>query len=324
MQKGRTTPWSKLRKVSTPDLKDVALYLAILKRNPGAQTWRDIRNWYEAHGCAEKLLTGERPPNLDGACDKSPVGEKPGEDEVSLALEELIAQTEQGTKILTPLCEEYPTNLRSTFDRPPFLFCRGNVPSHRKMVAVVGSRKASPNALKYADRLSRHLVGNGFCVVSGLAEGVDTAAHQAALGAKGETMAVVGTGITRYYPAKNRALQERMENEGAVLSQFFPDHPPQKLSFPMRNMVMSGIALATVVVEATEKSGTKSQAKGALKHGRMVFFTKFALAGAKWAQEMVGLPSVYVIESPEDLYGPLEEALNPKTASDFEQLALNI
>lgn len=306
------------------ELRDIALYLAILQHNQGAQSWRDIRNWYEAFGCAAKLLTEERPTRLDGAGDTSPVKVRPGEREVEDVLVELSRHAESGTKILTPVSVDYPTNLRSTFDRPPFLFCRGSVPSHRRMVAVVGSRKASPKGLEYARRLSLDLVKNDFAVVSGLAEGVDTEAHQSALGAKGETIAVIGTGISRYYPEKNRELQKRIEREGAVLSQFFPDHSPQKSSFPVRNLVMSGIALATVVVEASETSGTKGQAKGALKHGRMVFFTQQALEGASWAQKMVGLPCVYVIDSADDLYQRLEEALKPAESFDVEQLALNL
>ena len=302
-------------------IDDKALYLAILRQNPGAPRWRDLRDLLEATNRVEALLEIGSSSGLDGFSEVPLKAARPAHYQVREALAELKLLGERGSRLVTTICDDYPANLRTTFDRPPFLFCRGQVTQNPKLVAVVGSREASPEGLEYARRLSIHLVENGYGVVSGLAAGVDTAAHIATLEAGGETMAIIGTGINRHYPKPNRELQERIASEGAVLSQFMPDDPPRQQNFPMRNLVMSGTALATVVVEATEKSGTKSQAKGALKHGRLVFFTEFALAKAEWARKMVGQPGVFVVKQADDLYNILETALVDEPEAELEQLS---
>lgn len=303
-------------------MKDAALLVSILRANPGASTWREIRNWYEAFGDAKKLLSGDTPEILTGTFDEHPVREQPAAADILEELQKLRHLSGQGVQLLTTLSDEYPQNLKTVFDRPPFLYVKGRIPNQPKCVAVVGSRDASEEGLEYSKRLSRHLAQNGYCVVSGLAAGVDKAAHISTLDVNGETIAVIGTGIDGCYPKEHKELQDRISKEGAVLTQFFPGTPIQKHNFPMRNLVMSGIALGTVVVEANERSGTRSQAKGALKHGRKVFFTKFALKKASWAREMLGQPGVFEIEKPSDLYGPLDEALQTPEA-EFEQLALS-
>jgi DNA processing protein len=134
-------------------------------------------------------------------------------------------------------------------------------------------------------------------VIAGLARGIDTSAHQATLDAGGRTVAVIGTGIGRVYPAENRGLHREIASRGLVLSQFWPDAPPHKHTFLMRNATMSGYGLATVVVEAGEKSGARAQARMAVEHGRQVILTDRVVAGNEWAQKLVGRPGVHVASS---------------------------
>jgi DNA processing protein len=144
-------------------------------------------------------------------------------------------------------------------------------------VSVVGSREASPQGLTMAAHVARELTARKMTVVSGLARGIDTAALQATLDAGGRAVTVIGTGIGtgigRTYLTENRALQQEIAKRGLVLSQFWPDGPPQKHTFLMRNATMSGYGLATVIVEAGAKSGARVQARIAVEHGRQVILT---------------------------------------------------
>jgi DNA processing protein len=164
-------------------------------------------------------------------------------------------------------------------------------------MSVVGSRNASPRGLFAARAIAAGLVERGITVVSGLAKGIDAAASTAALKARGRAVAVIGTGITRYYPAENRALQDRVAAEGLVISQFWPDAGPTKHGFPMRNTVMSGYGRATIVVEAGEQSGARIQARRAIAHGRPVILTDRVMQANKWARELEGRPGVHVAAS---------------------------
>ena len=165
---------------------------------------------------------------------------------------------DSGLQLLTILDSEYPENLRGVHDRPPLIFVSGRLePSDARAVAVVGARAASSAATNAAGLIAAHLVQAGFTVFSGLAAGIDTAAHTAALAQGGRTVAVIGTGINRVYPPQNAQLQRQIAAQCAVVSQFWPDAPPTRRSFPMRNAVMSGLTLATVVVEASDTSGAR-------------------------------------------------------------------
>ncbi|GAA0531571.1 hypothetical protein GCM10011581_15880 [Saccharopolyspora subtropica] len=164
-------------------------------------------------------------------------------------------------------------------------------------VSVVGSRAASERGIKIAVTIARNLVERDITVISGLAKGIDTAAHTAALEANGRTVACIGTGVANYYPTENPALQDRIATEGLVLSQFWPDTPPRPQNFPMRKAVMSGYGRATIIVEAGEKSGARIQARQAVAHGRQVVLTDFVVARNEWAKKLVGRPGVHVAES---------------------------
>ncbi|MCY9786275.1 DNA-protecting protein DprA [Nocardiopsis sp. EMB25] len=197
--------------------------------------------------------------------------------------------------------ESYPAQLRDIHEMPALVFTRGTVlPDERRSIAVVGSRKASERGLAIARSIATELSRQGITVVSGLAAGVDTAAHTAALRAGGRTVAVIGTGINRHYPSQNRQLQEDIASEGLVLSQFLPDSAPTRQSFPMRNAVMSGYAAATIVVEAGERSGARIQARMALKHGRPVILPRDLLSNA-WVRDYARRPGVHVVGGIDEL-----------------------
>ena len=192
--------------------------------------------------------------------------------------------------VRTVLDPNYPVNLHSIFDRPPLLFFEGDWVDRidSNSVAVVGTRSASPHGLARARRLAAELVESGYTILSGLAAGVDAAAHQSALKAGGRTAAVMGTGLDHRYPASNRALSERIvQARGALVTQFFPHQTPRRWMFPQRNVVMSGLSLATVVVEAGNTSGAKMQARVALQHGRTVFLLRSLVESREWARRYV-------------------------------------
>lgn len=129
----------------------------------------------------------------------------------------------------------------------------------------------------------------------GLAKGIDTFAHKTALADGGRTIAFIGTGIDRQYPAENRDLQKRIENEGLVLSQFMPGAEPTRQTFPMRNALMSGYGIATIIADANEHSGTRIQARQAQRHGRPVILNHTVMDGTQWGRELADKPGVYVV-----------------------------
>ena len=174
---------------------------------------------------------------------------------------------------------------------PKTLYLQGNrdLLTHGPRVSVVGSRKASAEGLKRARSLSRSLVGHGIVVVSGLAEGIDTAAHSAALDAGGETIAVIGTPLDTYYPVANKALQMRLAAEQLVVSQFPIGATVTPKNFPIRNRTMALLTDATVIVEAGEKSGTVHQGWEALRLGRQLFLLESVATDTHltWPAQMI-------------------------------------
>lgn len=195
-----------------------------------------------------------------------------------------------GMDIRTVLDDSYPRRLHSIFNRPPLLFVRGdwNDEKFRSPIAIVGTRKASDDGKRRAQRLARELVEAEYSILSGLALGIDTVAHRTALDTVGPTAAVIGTGILRQFPKENMALaDEIVSSGGAIVSQFLPEQPPTSWTFPMRNVVMSGMSLATVVVEAGATSGARLQARVALQHGRTVFLLHSLVQSHEWARDYV-------------------------------------
>ena len=217
-----------------------------------------------------------------------------------------------GMHLLTVLDPGYPPNLRAVHDRPPMVFVAGALtPADAHAVAVVGARQATRAGTEQSRVIAEHLVDRGFTVVSGLAAGIDTAAHIGALGRAGRTVAVIGTGLSRSYPPQNEALQRRIASGCAVVSQFWPDAPPSRRSFPMRNAVMSGITLATVVVEASDTSGARMQARLARAQGRPVFLLASLVERQQWAREYAARPGTTVVRSPDEITTVLERLISP-------------
>lgn len=175
--------------------------------------------------------------------------------------------------VITLLDPDYPPLLKEIIDPPLALHVRGDRSLlARHAIAIVGSRRASPYAVNAAKHLATPLASEALLVVvSGLARGVDAAAHEAALDAHGTTIAVLGTGIDVVYPKSNRALFRRIENEGLIVSEFPPGTPPLSQNFPIRNRIISGLSLGTVIVEATGRSGSLITARTAAEQGREVF-----------------------------------------------------
>jgi len=197
----------------------------------------------------------------------------------------------------------YPTNLARTPGPPWFLFCQGDPRLFDfKGIAVVGSRKASELGAMRAQKLAMLLVANGYVVVSGLAEGIDTAAHRGAISAGGKTIAVIGTPLDKVYPRMNDALQKAIAQRHLLVSQFPFGHPVRKFNFPNRNYTMSGISYATVIVEASETSGALIQARQCMAQGRHLFILKNLLQRSelKWPHRFVER-GAYVVQRIEDV-----------------------
>jgi len=178
---------------------------------------------------------------------------------------------EKGYQIITFLEEEYPPLLREIPDPPPFLYVYGTLDPANSKLAMVGSRNATAYGLSTTKRLSMNLASLGITIVSGMAVGIDTAAHEGALQAKGKTIAVLGSGLCRIYPAENRRLFHLISQNGAVISEFSLMTEPEGYNFPVRNRTISGLSLGTIVVEATRKSGSLITARLAAEQNREVF-----------------------------------------------------
>jgi DNA processing protein len=164
-------------------------------------------------------------------------------------------------------------------------------------VAVIGTRTPSQAGIRTASEIARTLVEAGRTVISGLAAGIDTVAHLAALGAGGRSLAVLGTGLHHAYPPMNAALQTRLQ---VLVSQFWPEQGPSRENFPKRNAVMAGVSAATVIVEAGERSGARIQARQAMAQGRPLFLMTPLLVH-EWARALATQAGVQVIAAPEEL-----------------------
>ena len=178
-----------------------------------------------------------------------------------------------GLRILTLQDADYPSRLKNIYDPPCLLYVRGRLPSldEEAAVAVVGTRTATPYGITAAEKLSYGLAAGGAVIVTGLARGIDAAAARGALRAGGTPVGVLGNGIDVVYPADSRYLYEDVAAAGALLSEYAPGTAPTKTHFPARNRIMSGLSVATLVVEAPEKSGALITAETALEQGRDVF-----------------------------------------------------
>lgn len=221
--------------------------------------------------------------------------------------------------------ELYPKLLEKTAEAPHFLFMRGNINLlNNKIVSVVGTRHPSEDGRNRAYRLSKLLGSYKITVASGLATGIDTAAHTSAIENNNLTIAVIGTPITKVYPKENEKLQRIISEKGLVISQFPPSAPVQRWHFPMRNAVMSGISLATVIIEAGETSGALKQADYALKQGRFVFIPQSALDNPNigWPRKYITRPGAHKFSKIDELISKLESTSIIESDSTGYQLRL--
>jgi len=229
----------------------------------------------------------------------------------------LVASAGADLSIVQVESPEYPALLREIGDPPPVLWVRGNRSAlSRPAVAIVGSRAASAYALEVARRLGRELAERGLVVVSGFARGADGAAHRGCLGAGGQTVGVLGSGIDVVYPAEHQDLAVSLCKDGALVSELGPGSPPLPAHFPLRNRLISGISLAVVVVEAAEKSGSLITARYALEHGGDVCAVPGSvLGGRNRGAHALLKDGAKVVEAADDI---LEELGWPAAGSTVE------
>jgi len=185
--------------------------------------------------------------------------------------DEIGAAEKHGITIVTAHDASYPKDLLNIYDFPPLLYVKGVLHQDDINIAVIGSRMASTYGRFMTERLCRELALKGVTVVSGMARGIDSAAHRGALAGRGRTIAVLGSGIDVIYPPENRKLYEKIAATGAVITEFPFATEPKGPNFPSRNRIISGISLGVVVVEATEKSGSLITVRLALEQGKEVF-----------------------------------------------------
>jgi len=186
--------------------------------------------------------------------------------------EELREIAARDLKVITLADPDYPKPLRAIDSAPPVLYLKGNyIEKDQLAIAMVGTRRPSPYGIMIAGKLAKELAELGFTIVSGLALGIDTAAHRGALSAGARTIAVLGGGFLSIYPQENRGLVEEIARSGAVVSEYSLKTLPDRWTFPRRNRIISGLTRGTIVVEAPQHSGALITAKCALEQGREVF-----------------------------------------------------
>jgi len=256
------------------------------------------------------------------------------------AIEESRRLEAGAVRLVTFTSPAFPKSLFEIPDPPPFLYVKGELRSSEPSIAIVGSRRATSYGLMTTAKLAGELASHGVCVVSGMARGVDTAAHKGALQAGGRSIGVLGCGVDMIYPPENRSLFDEMAAKGCLVSEFPLGTLPLAENFPRRNRIISGLCSGVLVVEAAEKSGSLITAQYALEHGRDVFAVpgniSFATSrgsnrlikqGAKLVdciedilEELPGCANVSA-EAPLFQPSPRTFALTPKEAAIYELLA---
>jgi DNA processing protein len=198
-------------------------------------------------------------------------------DDQAAVQKEIERADEMGADLLSPWDDRFPDRLREIYDPPGFLWMRGTLPDGgAPMVTIVGTRRCTDYGRAQAHHFGAELARRGFTVVSGLAYGIDAAAHKGALDAGGRTVAVLGSGVGHIYPPKHTSLAERIVDSGALLSEYAVEAEPDARNFPERNRIVSGLSLGTLVVESYSEGGALITARLALEQNREVF----ALPGA--------------------------------------------
>jgi DNA processing protein len=217
---------------------------------------------------------------------------------------------------LTLADPDYPSRLKTLADAPPVLYVTGQLDRSDNMaIAIVGSRKATVAGRLFTERLSRGLAELGFTIVSGLAAGIDAAAHRGALAAGGRTIAVLGCGLDQTYPPEHQKLRADIEQQGAVISEFAPSAPPLRPHFPQRNRLISGLSLGVVVTEAAPRSGSLITARLAAEQGREVFAVPGVAGGTNSQANSLIKQGAKLTETVEDVV----EELLPQLSDDIRR-----
>jgi DNA processing protein len=247
---------------TTNDLTDL-IALSLLPTGCGVRVAERLRGEQQPGDALRDLVDEQRSPNQESA-----------EALRARAREALARGQEAGLEPVAWDAASYPVALTTIIDPPPVLWVRGPIDAldvlNRDAVAIVGARAASPYGLSVAERLASDLAAAGLVVVSGMARGVDSAAHRGALAVGGTTIAVLGSGVDVIYPPEHAPLAHDIAASGAVISELVPGTPPLPQFFPLRNRIISGLCRAVVVIEAGEKSGSLITARMALEQGRDV------------------------------------------------------
>ena len=237
----------------------------------------------------------------------------------------------------------YPQKLRAIFDPPPILFCRGRIELlDSVMIGVVGTRKPTAYGMAAADRVSRDLAEKGVTIASGMARGIDTAGHKAALSVGGNTVAVLGCGVDQVYPAENRKLAAEIAEKGLLLSEFPMGTPAYPQNFPIRNRVVSGLSAGILVVEGAQYSGSAITARLAIEQGRELFAIPGNITSKmSWAPNLLIKQGAKLVQDAEDVLtdlpasdrrrlhqvapsGPRQATLSPETESASGRAVLGV
>ena len=244
---------------------------------------------------------------------------------------EEAAAAKLGARLVTPVDADYPAPLKTIYDPPLCLYVRGTLEKKdEQALAVVGTRRASHYGAAQADRLAYLAAKAGFAIVSGLARGIDTVAHKAALKAGGRTLAVLGGALDKLYPPENRELAEEIAAHGAVLSEFPLGREPDRTTFPYRNRVVSGLSKGVLVVEAGLDSGAMNTAEQALEQGRSVLAVpgRVDMDGARCPHRLIQNGARLVADLPdilkefEFLFPPDEQARLARRQDARQRLTL--
>jgi DNA processing protein len=273
-----------------------------------------VREWHSPDAVlaapADELVQRGCSPRLAEVITRGPDG-----DACRRIARELDAIARKRISVRAILDPAYPSRLRTIADPPPLLYVSGSLEeSDQLAVAVVGARRATPAGQMITERLANELAAAGFTIVSGLARGVDAAAHRGALTAGGRTVAVLGCGLGRTYPAEHERLRHEIEERGAVVSELPLDAPPHSGHFPRRNRIISGLSLGVIVTEAAIDSGSLITARLAAEQGREVFAVPgFVRAETSRGTHALIKEGAALIEDGQDVIDAIAPQLEPST-----------
>lgn len=321
---------SKLRSMSDRCVdEERAALLALIEERPamfgekaGKTSWSTIASEASLRGSALALWHDIHPPVMTLPLEGDLAAAEESDVRLKMAWKQILEwQASTAFDVLSVLDDNYPFALRGIHQMPPMLFVKGHLRPDEVGVSVVGSRDATERGRSIAARVAEGLSERDISVISGLALGIDGAAHEAALRVGGRPIGILGTGINNVYPAAHRDLHERVAASGALVSQFLPDASPTRQSFPMRNVTMSGLGRASIIVEASERSGTRIQARVAVEHGRPVILTDIVVKATKWGRALTERPGVYVAGGTAEVMDIVKHVLDESTDDALDILA---